>query len=528
MRPFRVVALAALAGILAACADQPTTPAAAPPAEAGQVQLDPLFDRAAAEFGVPVDLLKAVGFAETGWQMVRGESEFPGQPRAFGVMALRGALLDRGAALAGVSAAEARFRPEANIRAGAAVLASLADELRINRADYAAWGPAVARYSGIEAQEGQAAYVHHGVYAVLNEGVPAEQALGRASLAPRRVAARFAQPSAAVAPAGTTKPGGPSFAATLSANVVWRPSPNNSTRGSYPVHMVVIHSCESSYSGCWSWLTNSAAQASAHYVVNTTGSEISKLVYESQKAWHVGATYLCSRNNSTDCRWDGVQSNFFTVGIEHAGYASQTSWPTAQIRESAILTCQVSKRHDVPRDRNHIVSHARLQPYDRTDPGAGWPWTDYMNRVNTACDAGDALIVDNNNNLNDPAKEKFEIGTGWTQSDNIPEYYGGGYYHAPTAAISDPATFWFYLPAAATKTVDAWWTDLANRSISAPYIAYNAAGTEVGRATANQQVNGGKWNTLGTWSFTAGWNKIQLSRWTADGSYVVADAVRIR
>lgn len=287
-------------------------------------------------------------------------------------------------------------------------------------------------------------------------------------------------------------------------------------------------SCESSYSGCWSWLTNPDAGASAHYVVNTTGSEISKLVYESNKAWHVGATYYCSRNNGTDCRWDGVQSNYFTVGIEHAGYASQTSWPSGQIGGSAELTCQISKRHDVPRDRNHIVSHARLQPYDRTDPGANWPWTDYMNKVNSACSAGEGLIVDNNNTLNDSAQARFEIGTGWTQSDNVPEYYGGGYYHAPTASVSDPATFWFYLPAAATRTVDAWWTDLENRSITAPYIAYNAGGTEVGRATANQQVNGGRWNQLGTWSFTAGWNKIQLSRWTSNGSYVVADAVRIR
>lgn len=529
MRPFRALVLASVAaGVLSACADQPTTPGAAPPAEPARMELDPLFDRAGAEFGVPADLLKAVGFAETGWQMVRGEAEFPGQPRAFGVMALRGAYLERGAALARVSAQDARSRPEANIRAAAAVLGALADELGISRADYAAWAPAVARYSGIAAAEGQADYVHRGVYAVLNAGVPATEAGGRASLAPRAVTARFARPSAAPAAAMEPSAGGPSLAATLSADVVWRPSPNYSSRGSYPVHMVVIHSCESGYSGCWSWLTNSAAQASAHYVVNTTGSEISKLVYESQKAWHVGATYYCSRNNSTDCRWDSVQSNYFTIGIEHAGYASQTSWPTAQIRESAILTCQISKRHDVPRDRNHIVSHARLQPYDRTDPGSGWPWTDYMNRVNTACEAGEALIVDNNNNLNDPAKEKFEIGTGWTQSDNIPEYYGGGYYHAPTGPVSDPAVFWFYLPAAATKTVDAWWTDLDNRSTTAPYVAYNAAGTEVGRASVNQQVNGGKWNTLGTWSFTAGWNKVILSRWTTDGAFVVADAVRIR
>jgi len=291
---------------------------------------------------------------------------------------------------------------------------------------------------------------------------------------------------------------------------------------------VVIHTCESSYSSCWSWLTNPAAQASAHYVVNSDGSEISKLVYESKRAWHVGATYLCSRNNSVDCRFDGYSSNHFTIGIEHAGYASQTSFPTGQIRESAELTCQISKRNDIPRDRNHIVSHARLQPYDRTDPGANWPWTDYMNRVNSYCVEGTALIVDNNNTLNDSTVARFEVGTGWTQSDNVAEFYGGGYYHAPTAAVSDPSVFWFYLPAAATRTVDAWWTDLANRSVSAPYVAYNAAGAEVGRVAVNQQTNGGRWNTLGSWSFTAGWNKIALSRWTADGSYVVADAVRIR
>jgi hypothetical protein len=136
--------------------------------------------------------------------------------------------------------------------------------------------------------------------------------------------------------------------------------------------------------------------------------------------------------------------------------------------------------------------------------------------------------VDNNNTLNDTTKERFEVGGNWTQSNNVAEYYGGGYYHAATGPVSDPSVFWFYLPAAATRTIDAWWTDLDNRSTTAPYIAYNAAGTEVGRASANQQINGGRWNTLGTWSFTAGWNRIVLSRWTTEGSFVVADAVRIR
>ena len=43
-------------------------------------QLDPLFDKAAREFNVPADLLKAISFTETRWQMVHGEEEFDGMP----------------------------------------------------------------------------------------------------------------------------------------------------------------------------------------------------------------------------------------------------------------------------------------------------------------------------------------------------------------------------------------------------------------------------------------------------------------
>ena len=57
---------------------------------------------------------------------------------------------------------------------------------------------------------------------------------------------------------------------------------------------------------------------------------------------------------------------------------------------------------------------------------------------------------------------------------------------------------------------------------------WNAAGTKVGTVNANQQVNGGRWNTLGTFSFSAGWNKVQLSRWTTSGYYVIADAIQVR
>ena len=523
--PRSTLLAAAAALLLGACSDSSTGPRAAD-ADGGPTaatRLDPVFARAGQEFNVPADLLKSVGYVETRWQMVRGEQEFAGQPAASGIMALRGERLEQGARLAGVSAEAARTRPAANIRAAAALLSSYAAELGIDRADLAAWGPVVARYSGIASQEGQSAYVHADVYGVLNRGVVVRGADGQvvASIAARGTI------RAARVPVAPRLAAGPDYAASI-----WRPSPNYNARPTGTigqVGMVIIHDCEGSYSSCWSWLTNSAAQASAHYVVNESGSEISQLVRESDRAWHIAATYDCTLNSSVECWRNGYSSNHFTVGIEHAGFASQTSWPVGQIDASARLSCDISQAYAIPRDRYHFVGHGQLQPYNRTDPGPNWPWTDYLSRINSYCGTGStSLIVDSNNTNNDTSQGYISVSANWTSATSTPGYYGSGYYFANTAAVSDGAAFYFYLPAAATKTIDAWWTAGTNRSASAPFIAYNASGTQVGQVNANQQANGGQWNTLGSFAFTAGWNRVVLSRWTTTGYVVIADAIRVR
>jgi N-acetyl-anhydromuramyl-L-alanine amidase AmpD len=519
------VAVGSLA-LLAACADEPTTSRGSPPAETlDPTKLDAVFARAGEEFGVPAEILKSVGYVETRWQMVSGEAEFPGQHPAFGIMALRGERLERGAALAKVTVEQAKRSPEANIRAAAALLSAYADELGVARAELGAWAPAVARYSGIASTEGQASYVHDEVYRALATGAVAKTPAGEvvASLMPVKARASFTLPTRAAYAVA------PDYPVT---GTVWRPSPNYNARPAGDigkVAMVIIHTCEGSYSGCWSWLTNSAAGASAHYVVNESGSEISQLVRESDRAWHIAATYDCSLNSSVDCWRNGYSSNHFTVGIEHGGYASQSSFPVGQIDASAKLSCDISKAHGIPRDRYHFVAHGQLQPYNRTDPGPNWPWTDYLNRINSHCGAGtSSIIVDSNNANNNSAQASFAASASWISSSGSPGYYGSGYYYASTQAVSDGATFWFYLPAAATRTVDAWWVAGTNRAPSAPFIAYNAGGAEVGRVSVNQQANGGQWNAIGTWSFSAGWNKVVLSRWTTTGYVVIADAVRVR
>ncbi len=96
------------------------------------------------------------------------------------------------------------------------------------------------------------------------------------------------------------------------------------------------------------------------------------------------------------------------------------------------------------------------------------------------------------------------------------------------APVSDAAEFQFYMPAAGTKIVDAWWVAGTNRSDKAPFVIFNASGTKLGTVNADQTKNGGKWVQLGTFNFTKGWNKVVLSRWTGEGKVVIADAVRIR
>lgn len=527
MRPFRSLAAALCAtALLAACSDEPVSPRASDPASPPATgQYDAMFESAGQAFNVPAPLLKAVGYVETRWEMIEGHQEFPGQPVAHGLMALKGEQLQLGAGLAGVSVEAARTQPEANIRAAAALLSAYADELKVNRFDLGAWAPAVARYSGIEQPEGQAAYVHNDVYAALREGAVAKTPSGTvlASLMPMSVTPAFPKPRTQVSAYACA----PDY---CFSGTIWRASPNYNDRPTGDIgkiHMVIIHTCEGSYTSCWSWLTNSDSKVSAHYVVKEDGSEVSQLVYEAKRAWHIGSTYDCTLNSDHECWRNGYSNNHFTVGIEHGGYASQSSWPVSQIDKSAHLACDITRDNSIPRDKYHIVGHAQLQPYNRTDPGANWPWTDYYNRINSHCGAT-TIIVDSNNNNNDTNVAKMEVSSNWTSSNATPGYYGTGYWWASTQAISDPANFWFYLSSAQTRTIDAWWTSGSNRSSTAPYIAFDANGNKLGTVWVDQQTNGGKWNQLGSWSFSAGWNRIALSRWTTEGYVVIADAVRIR
>jgi N-acetyl-anhydromuramyl-L-alanine amidase AmpD len=289
---------------------------------------------------------------------------------------------------------------------------------------------------------------------------------------------------------------------------------------------VIIHTCEGNYTGCWSWLVNPVSQVSAHYVINEDGSEISQLVRERDRAWHIAAPYDCTLNRDHDCWLNDVQSNHFTVGIEHAGFASQDSFPATQLAASAALMCDLTRDRDIPRDWQHILAHGQLQPENRVDPGPNWPWIPYLHRIQAACGE---IVVDDSAQYNDAGVALAEIPSAWAATSPTPDYYGGGYRWASTLpGATDSAVLAFRLDRPAARAVDARWTSGSNRSRQATYVVIDANGSTLGAVAVDQTAGGGRWQPLGTWTFPAGWSRVALLRDAAAGAVVVADAVRVR
>lgn len=531
------ISLVAIALTLSACADstmeidetgeldieRASDPEASAEAELrSSAKFDTEFRQAAKEFNVPMAALKSVAFVQSRYEMVQGHEEFEGRPASFGVMGLPSDQIEQVAAEIGASPEAIKTDALQNIRAAAFILSKSAHEQNIASTDVRDWAPAIASLSGVDAPEARVSFVRDEVFETMRLGVGEPTDELRAAGQSLELESDYAELTQELV-------AGPDYAKS-----VWRPSPNYSARSLKP-SMVIIHTCEGSYSSCWGWLRNTAAGASAHYVVNNTGSEISQLVRESQRAWHVGATYYCSNNSGVACNLNGWNVNHFSVGIEHAGYASQSSFPAGQIDASARLTCDISKAHGIVRDRFHVVAHGKLQPYNRTDPGPNWPWSTYLSKVNSYCAPPapapaptGGLVIDSNNGNNNRSKGYVKVSSNWKSSASTSGYYGTGYWFAETKPVSDGAEFWFYMPSAGTRTVDARWTAGTNRSPTAPFVFFNAAGAKVGSRTTNQQVNHNRWVSLGSYNFSAGWNKVVLSRWTTTGKVVIGDAVRIR
>jgi N-acetyl-anhydromuramyl-L-alanine amidase AmpD len=157
---------------------------------------------------------------------------------------------------------------------------------------------------------------------------------------------------------------------------------NYSSRGGTAISAITIHDVEGSYSSCISWFQNCAASVSAHYVIRSSDGQVTQMVDEYDKAWHVG------------------NENPYAIGIEHEGYNTNPAWYTNAMYTKSALLCKdiCNSGYNINPVRTHygascngvcllgnctrIKGHQHFPNNNHNDPGQYWDWYKFYNLIN--------------------------------------------------------------------------------------------------------------------------------------------------
>ncbi len=111
----------------------------------------------------------------------------------------------------------------------------------------------------------------------------------------------------------------------------------------------------------------------------------------------------------------------------------------------------------------------------------------------------------------------------WPTSTYYSGYYGANYQYNTPGTGTDACTWWFTIPTTGQYTVYAWWASASNKASNAPFYVYTGTGTYL--VSKDQRSNGGSWQLLGTYTFSAGSCYVRLT--DNANAEVVADAIRV-
>lgn len=170
------------------------------------------------------------------------------------------------------------------------------------------------------------------------------------------------------------------------APAIWDPAPscNYSSRNGTAISAITIHTVQGSYAGAISWAKNCESNVSYHYVIRSSDGQVTQLVVEATKAWHVGS------------------ENPYTIGYEHEGWIDDASWYTqAMYQSSANLSRDITNSgYGISPLRTYygvstsgtnllgactkIKGHQHFPNQSHTDPGINWNWEKYYKLINNS------------------------------------------------------------------------------------------------------------------------------------------------
>ena len=462
------------------------------------------FQKAADKYGVPVELLVALAYAET---RLDDHDGVPSVAGGYGMMHLVSnpevQMLEEAAALTGLDPEKLKVDTEANIMGGAALLAHYAQQGTVSVKGTGDWFEAVARYSRLEGAAAREYALQ--VYDFLNQGIDAVVDGEEIRIEPQAVKPNEGE-YAGMVRAQSQDYGPAAWVPAHSSNYTAANRPS-----SHSIRYIIIHVTQGSYAGTISWFQNPSSNVSAHYVIRSSDGAITQMVREKDIAWHAGNwTY-----------------NTQSIGIEHEGWVSNCTWFTdAMYRSSAALTRNIALKYGIPMNRNYIIGHNEVPGATHTDPGSCWDWNYYMSLVTQGSGGSWSAIVDNT------TSGRFRASSSWGTSSWSSQRYGSDYRFAEPASVSDAAYYKFNIPSTGYYDIYMWYPANSGYNDKTPVVIWQANSNNTGTTPVtvhvNQRQNGGKWVHLGTFRLLAGDREvIAVSRWTNGTGYVIADAFRV-
>lgn len=375
------------------------------------------FDEAYRAFpGIPEGVLEAIAFTNTRFHHLEAKPSCQELPEYYGVMGLvedgKGYFqnsLQKVAQLSGYSEADIKRDPRTNIIAYAAAYHSLQQSKNVSRS---AEGqrPVLAELS--EIPDDNSAHntfaMDQQFYSVLKELENPNSSIQKRTRQVfdyNRIFGRenFEILSAPAIRVSGNRINGPANRSVLAANgeapptctdnkdktdytsAVWvaANTRNYGSRNGEQVELITIHTIQGSYASAISWFKNPNARVSAHYVVRSFDGQVTQMVCEDDKAYHV------RRDNAT------------TIGIEHEGFIDEgLSWYTpAMYESSARLVKNIADRHGINLLKTYggpptsgvktltntcylVKGHQHFRENNHIDPGPFWDWDRYYRLIN--------------------------------------------------------------------------------------------------------------------------------------------------
>lgn len=151
-----------------------------------------------------------------------------------------------------------------------------------------------------------------------------------------------------------------------------RRSPNHSARPVPPSAVIIHDTASDGIESPLDWTARRESGVSYHYLIGRDG-KIHETVDPERRAWHAGTGEL----------WGAANPNNWSIGVafvdvDRVGQPLDP-YPDAQLDAAAELVADLCSRFRIP--LNRVVGHEHVAPGRKVDPGADFPWPDFLLEV---------------------------------------------------------------------------------------------------------------------------------------------------